>query len=111
MSDPSDTDLREEEVRNVACGSRGDFMTDGERMIWAAAYGHHLAMHLDGKVPPDHLMATGEGWKRWEELRVIDAVEHAWRCVDALREHADGVAAKLKDPISNMVLCMLEKTP
>lgn len=86
-------------------------MTDGERAIWAAAYTAYLTKHLDHKNPPDHLMATQEGWKRWERGMVMAAVEWAWSCVGNLRDHYETIQATFAQSAADMVSVMLEKTP
>lgn len=86
-------------------------MTDGERMIWAAAYADYLREYMLGAVPPDSALHTPDGLKRWERNMVISAAEWAWGCVGNLRDAQQAIEDKLIPAVSNMARCMLEVTP
>lgn len=84
-------------------------MTDGERMVWAAAYSGYLLKHVDGKFPPD--MSLPQKWIDWEEEKVRLAAEWAWACVANLRQNLDGIQRKFSPSISEMAACIVEVTP
>ena len=85
-------------------------MTEGERMIWAAAYAGYLGKHLEGVNPPDHVIADRAKWIEWERKQVCRAAEWAWACVGNLRDGRERIAQKYAPSIAAMVDCMLEIT-
>lgn len=58
-------------------------MTEGERMVWAAAYASKLTDAM--RSPPPAAMQDLAYYRRWEEGVVNGAVEHASKCVDRMR--------------------------
>lgn len=68
-------------------------MSQGEKMIWAAAF----VRHLDIANPPADVVRDPEVWGAWERDRAADAVEAANVAVDlaqrALARVAEGWGA------------------
>lgn len=58
-------------------------MTDGERMVWAAAYASRL-QYWATKKRPDH--ETEDSWRRYT---IHDSMEHAAITAASLRYHED----------------------
>ena len=64
-------------------------MTDGEKMIWAAAFA--LEMSKEAKETPRHLLPADSkaAYKEWHRDFTIGAMEAAGCAVKALRENAE----------------------
>jgi len=48
-------------------------MTSGQMMVWAAV----LAKELDISNPPRHVLEDETQWSKWEDNRLITAIEQA----------------------------------
>lgn len=57
-------------------------MTDGEKLIWAAAF----AKCLDNPTPPAHVANDPTRYGQWELARTEAAIEYAGDVVERVRE-------------------------
>lgn len=64
-----------------------DTMTDGEKLIWAAAF----AKCLDNPAPPAHVVNDPTRYGQWELARTNAAIEYAGVVVERVRESAHTV--------------------
>lgn len=64
-------------------------MTDGEKMIWAAAF----VKKLDLSNPPREVVLPGntEQWKEWESTQTHHAIEWASGAVEHAREELKSI--------------------
>jgi hypothetical protein len=63
-------------------------MTEGEKLVWAAAYATKYMENMQpSRIPKECLVPSGDKkWHEWEQSQVANAIEHASCAVRYMRE-------------------------